>query len=58
MRQDLIAARAYVLWEAAGRPRGRDLEFWTRAEGEVDAILAKPVPPITHRFRVLEVDRN
>ncbi|MGY4502002.1 hypothetical protein ACVWYH_005959 [Bradyrhizobium sp. GM24.11] len=27
--------RAYELWENAGRPEGRDLEFWLRAESEV-----------------------
>ncbi len=29
-----IANRAYRLWESAGRPHGRDLEFWVQAEGE------------------------
>jgi hypothetical protein len=27
--------RAYELWERAGRPQGRDAEFWLRAEREV-----------------------
>ncbi|WP_018321989.1 DUF2934 domain-containing protein [Bradyrhizobium sp. WSM2793] len=27
--------RAYELWERAGRPHGRDAEFWLRAEREV-----------------------
>jgi hypothetical protein len=26
--------RAYALWQDAGRPEGRDLEFWLRAERE------------------------
>ena len=26
-----IALRAYHLWESAGRPHGRDQEFWERA---------------------------
>ncbi len=26
-----IRVRAYHLWEADGRPHGRDLEFWERA---------------------------
>jgi hypothetical protein len=26
--------RAYALWQEAGRPEGRDLEFWLRAESE------------------------
>lgn len=27
-----IAERAFLLWEQTGRPHGRDLEFWLRAE--------------------------
>lgn len=30
-----IAERAYVLWEAQGRPEGRDQEFWFAAETEL-----------------------
>lgn len=29
-------ARAYELWEQAGKPPGRDLEFWLRAERELN----------------------
>jgi hypothetical protein len=29
---DMIRTAAYFLWEEAGRPIGRDLEFWTKAE--------------------------
>jgi hypothetical protein len=28
---------ARELWEQNGRPEGRDLEFWTKAEAEVNA---------------------
>ena len=34
-RQDRIRERAYQLWEQAGRPSGRDLEHWARAEAEL-----------------------
>jgi hypothetical protein len=34
-----IANRAYLLWEQASRPQGRDLEFWLQAEND---ILAAP----------------
>ncbi|MGT2502103.1 DUF2934 domain-containing protein [Bradyrhizobium guangxiense] len=27
-----MRARAYELWEQAGRPAGRELEFWLEAE--------------------------
>jgi hypothetical protein len=36
-RRSQIAARAYQLWEQAGRPAGRDLEFWLQAERETGA---------------------
>jgi hypothetical protein len=29
--EDHIRVRAYHLWEANGRPEGRDLEFWEQA---------------------------
>jgi hypothetical protein len=29
-----IAERAYLLWEQAGRPEGKALEYWLRAEAE------------------------
>jgi hypothetical protein len=32
-----IEKRAYLFWEAAGRPQGKDLEHWLLAEAEVDA---------------------
>ena len=37
-----IANRAYHFWEAAGRPAGRDAEFWLQAESELLAAN-KPV---------------
>jgi hypothetical protein len=33
--QRVIRERAYALWEAEGRPEGRALEHWRRAEREV-----------------------
>ena len=30
-----IGARAYQLWEQAGRPDGREAEFWQLAEQEL-----------------------
>ena len=32
-----IAKRAYRIWEIEGRPDGRDLDIWLRAEAEVQA---------------------
>ncbi len=33
--QAMIEARAYGLWEHEGRPEGRSLEHWLRAEAEI-----------------------
>ena len=35
-RSEWIANRAYRLWEKAGRPSGKDLDFWLAAENEHD----------------------
>ena len=32
-----IQTRAYYLWEADGRPHGRDQEYWHRAKKELIA---------------------
>ena len=32
-----IAKRAYTIWELEGRPAGKDLEHWLRAEAEFEA---------------------
>jgi hypothetical protein len=32
-----VTKRAYRLWEQAGKPQGRDLEFWVQAEAEARA---------------------
>ncbi|HLJ20034.1 MAG TPA: DUF2934 domain-containing protein [Stellaceae bacterium] len=32
-----IARRAYNIWEDEGRPSGRELDHWLRAEAEVKA---------------------
>jgi hypothetical protein len=32
-----ILERAYHLWEQAGRPEGRDEEFWRQAQDEIAA---------------------
>jgi hypothetical protein len=34
-RENAIRERAYLLWENEGRPDGKHLEHWLRAEGEV-----------------------
>lgn len=29
---EIVAVKAYYIWEKAGRPHGRDVEFWLEAE--------------------------
>ena len=49
-----IRERAYLLWEQGGRPVGRDVEFWLRAETEAREatasgrrVTARKAPTIT-----------
>lgn len=35
---DAIARRAYEIYEANGRPEGRDAEHWAQAEREIRAV--------------------
>jgi len=39
-----IALRAYQLWEAAGRPEGRDEEFYFQAEEELRKLVEAENP--------------
>jgi len=32
---DAIAARAFQIWEAKGRPKGQDIENWREAEAQL-----------------------
>ena len=38
LSRERIAARAYELWEARGRPEGSDLEDWLKAETELRVV--------------------
>ena len=37
MEKNAIQQKAYELWEAEGRPHGRDIDHWERAETAVTA---------------------
>ena len=39
-----IVRRAYELWEQAGKPEGRDQEFYHQAERELQEALDKETP--------------
>lgn len=46
---DAIEQRAYELWVSEGRPEGRQLEFWLKAEQEISERSGQTlsgVPPI------------
>jgi hypothetical protein len=53
LQQQRIRERAYHLWEADGRPQGRDLEYWERARelvGMEQSAGAGLMPnPMTHQ---------
>ncbi len=40
--EDNIRHRAHALWEEAGRPEGRDEEFWHRAREELTLASRAP----------------
>ena len=44
IRNNEIPSRAYRLWQQAGRPHGRDLEFWIQAEAEDRAAVEARKP--------------
>ncbi|WP_082490551.1 DUF2934 domain-containing protein [Aureimonas sp. Leaf454] len=35
----IVRERAYLLWEKAGRPLGREHEFWAQAAAEIEGHL-------------------
>jgi hypothetical protein len=37
LREQAIRERAYAMWEEEGRPGGKDLDHWYRAEAEIDS---------------------
>jgi hypothetical protein len=39
-----VVRRAYMLWEVAGRPEGRDQEFYLQAERELQEALDRDKP--------------
>jgi len=39
MREQAIRERAYAIWEEEGRPDGKHLEHWRRAEDEINSAV-------------------
>ena len=44
-----IRERAYLLWEAEGRPDGRADEYWHRARELIEAEAQSAYPPTQSR---------
>ena len=42
-----IAKRAYCIWEGEGRPSGKELDHWLRAEAEVKAERPEPASELS-----------
>ncbi len=38
------AQRAYLIWEQAGRPDGKALEYWLQAEAELSTVSIEQIP--------------
>ena len=52
-----IARRAYELWEAEGRPEGRDVAHWHQAEGNITDPVVAPIPeapPVASAEEIIE----
>ena len=47
--EDRIRERAYHLWEASGRPPGREVEFWHRACQTVATDDGQPTSTVQRR---------
>jgi hypothetical protein len=47
VNRDDVARRAYQIWEAAGQPAGRDLEYWLQAEAELQSARHSRSPKAT-----------
>ena len=44
-----VRVAAYQMWEEAGQPAGRDLQFWLNAEAQLrTAAKVGPVKPAAH----------
>lgn len=41
-----IRHRAYLMWEAEGRPEGRSDDYWYRARERIEAETHSAYPPV------------
>ncbi len=45
-REQVVRDTAYAIWEAEGKPEGRDLMHWQQAEARVAASAAVNAKPV------------
>ena len=57
-RERRIRERAYDLWEAAGRPKGLELEHWRQAEREIAMSEARQTDEAEDLESAREYDRK
>lgn len=46
-REQIVRDTAYAIWEAEGKPVGRDTEHWRQAEARVEGSLTGAGKPAT-----------
>jgi hypothetical protein len=44
-KEQASPGRAYAIWEREGRPDGKDLDHWLRAEAEIIAATEQQASP-------------
>ncbi len=47
-KEQASPGRAYAIWEREGRPDGKDLDHWLRAEAEVISATQRARQPVPH----------
>ncbi|WP_199090178.1 DUF2934 domain-containing protein [Bosea sp. ASV33] len=45
-REQIVRDTAYAIWEAEGKPEGRDAQHWRLAEERVAASTGQPAKPV------------
>lgn len=45
-REEKIRVRAHELWENAGRPEGKEMDFWLQAEQEIGGEPGESTKPL------------
>lgn len=54
-QEETIRSRAYAIWETEGRPEGRSIDHWLRAEEE---LVREGLNGVTEEGRPVRVSRS